>query len=107
MPECVLHGDYDQYEASPIPMERGGAGRVFLCVSRNPLPFPVVYKAFGRGKIGQALIGTEQLQRLRRLRTTGRNLLVGKGLPVGETPRSSINWPIDLIAERGQPGICG
>lgn len=78
-----VHGRYSVAEAA---VNRGGVGAIFPTADAA-----LVYKEY------LSPDGAPSVENLRRLVEIGRNVLVEQRKAPGETPESSVNWPVDVV----------
>lgn len=83
-----VRGHYDQYTVESVPVSKGGMGSIH----RTADPRWVYKQYFESAK-------APSLQHLDRLIGIGRDVLIRDGRKPGETPESSVNWPVDVSVD--------
>jgi hypothetical protein len=83
-----VRGRYDQYTVESVPVSKGGVGSIH----RTTDPRWVYKQYFESAK-------APSLQHLDRLIGIGRDVLIRDGRKPGETPESSVNWPVDVSVD--------
>jgi hypothetical protein len=83
-----VRGRYDQYTVESVPASKGGVGSIH----RTTDPRWVYKQYFESAK-------APSLQHLDRLTGIGRDVLIRDGRKPGETPESSVNWPVDVSVD--------
>jgi hypothetical protein len=86
-----VRGRYDQYIVESVPASKGGVGSIH----RTTDPRWVYKQYFESAK-------TPSLQHLDRLIGIGRDVLIRDGRKPGETPESSVNWPVDVSVDANE-----
>ena len=86
-----VRGRYDQYIVESVPASKGGVGSIH----RTTDPRWVYKQYFESAK-------APSLQHLDRLIGIGRDVLIRDGRKPGETPESSVNWPIDVSVDANE-----
>lgn len=89
----TLAGLHEEHRVTDKVISKGGVG----AVKQTYNPAFVFKEYFNPAK-------APRLDDLRRLVTVGRDVLLRQRQPPGETPESSINWPVDVVVGRdGRP----
>lgn len=83
-----VRGRYDQYTVESVPVSKGGVGSIH----RTTDPRWVYKHYFESAK-------TPSLQHLDQLIGIGRDVLIRDGRRPGQTPESSVNWPVDVSVD--------
>lgn len=86
-----VRGRYDQYTVESVPISKGGVGSIH----RTTDPRWVYKHYFESAK-------APSLQHLDRLIGIGRDVLIRDGRKPGETPESSVNWPVDVSVDANE-----
>jgi hypothetical protein len=84
----TVHGLHGTYRAT-TEISKGGVGAVY----RTDDP-ALVYKEYHSPDKAPPRATLDRLVHI------GRQVVVDQGVPVGTTPESSINWPLDIVADR-------
>ncbi len=86
-----VRGRCDQYTVESVPVSKGGVGSIH----RTTDPRWVYKQYFESAK-------APSLQHLDRLIGIGRDVLIRDGRKPGETPESSVNWPVDVSVDANE-----
>ena len=86
-----VRGRYDQYTVGSVPGSKGGVGSIH----RTTDPRWVYKQYFDPAK-------APSLQHLDRLIGIGRDVLIRDGHKPGQTPESSVNWPVDVSVDANE-----
>lgn len=82
----LVHGLHGAYSVAGDAISKGGVGRIY----RTTDPKWVYKEYLSPDKAPPS-------DRLQRLVQVGREVLIQQGHPIGSTPESSINWPVDIV----------
>jgi hypothetical protein len=81
----TIRGEYDEYQVDENAMSKGGVGSIHATTDSS-----WVYKRYS------SPAKAPSQENLARLVDVGREVLVRQGLKPGDTPESSVNWPVDI-----------
>lgn len=83
-----VRGRYDQYTVESVPVSKGGVGSIHQTTDPR-----WVYKHYFESAKAPSL------QHLDQLIGIGRDVLIRDGRRPGQTPESSVNWPVDVSVD--------
>jgi hypothetical protein len=86
-----VRGRHGQYTVESVPVSKGGVGSIHRATD----PRWVYKQYFDPAKVPSP-------QHLDRLIGIGRDVLIRDGRKPGETPESSVNWPVDVSVDAGE-----
>jgi hypothetical protein len=86
-----VDGLHARYKIADAPLNRGGIGAIYPASDANA---SFVYKKYF------VPAKAPSVDNLRRLVDIGRDVLIGQNKTPGDTPESSVNWPIDVVLGR-------
>lgn len=84
-----IDGQYASYMVAPDVLSKGGVGSIHRTSDQR-----WVFKRYLRPE------KAPDLRHLRQLVDIGREVLVNQGAAPGQTPESSVNWPVDVALDR-------
>jgi hypothetical protein len=81
----TIYGEYDEYRVDENAMSKGGVGSIHATTDSR-----WVYKRY------TSPVKAPSRENLARLVDVGREVLIRQHLKPGDTPESSVNWPVDI-----------